>query len=137
MVDQLERGEATRQHTDQSLISAELVTEDARLDPNQVREMLRSELLAELHNKIVRAEVLAPKGNAEEAMAPSAPPEHPSRKSSKSFSNKRRICFGVAVFLLIVGAGAGAAAALLLGERNDSEANANTAEGSDPQEGTK
>ena len=73
---------------------------------------------------------------SEEAMAPSAPPHQPSRKSSKSFSNKRRICFGVAVFLLIVGAGAGTAAALLLGERNDSAANANTAEGSDPQEGT-
>jgi len=109
-IDRLERGEGTGNQADQSLISAELVTEGDGRDLNDIRAMLRSELQNELRNNIVQAEVITPAdGNNS-----TSPDEEP--KPAKS---KKRVCVIGAVLVLVIGAAAGAAGAILAGGVND------------------
>lgn len=105
----------------QSLISAELVTEGETLNTDQIRQMLRSELQAELQNNIVRAEVITPvdplpSNDDVESRAPKMPtaPPNETSTSEQPGCKKRYYIFGL-VFVLIVGAAGGAAGALLAG----------------------
>ena len=118
----LERGEATGNRADQSLISAELVTEGNSMDPADLREMLRSELQAELQNNIVQAEVLPPAP----APAPLDPVPPAFGESKQPSSTKKRFYIVGALFVLIVGAAAGAGGALAAGGNDGHPSNADT-----------
>lgn len=131
-LDQLERGEALGNagfSSDQSLISAELVTGENSMDPEELRQILRSELQAELRNNIVHAEVLpADAGDGTAAAAMGAAPEAPAQTPPKFFWTTRRKVITALVLLLLL-AGAATAAALLLtgvaGKGRGAAANAN------------
>ena len=129
-------GALSDNNRNQSLISAELVTESETLDTNQIRQMLRSELQAELQNNIVRAEVITPAAVGDaissnedvEAGVPETPIMPPNEtSSSEQPRSKKRYCIIGALFVLILGAAGGAAAGALLagGGDDDSTGDAN------------
>ena len=86
-MDRVEREQRTDSRVDQSLISAELVTEGNDLNTDDIREMLRSELQAELRNNTVQAEAVTPTHE-------DPPPPPPNANLDKGTNLLGRSCTG-------------------------------------------